>query len=878
MTVSLQGVVTYSRGSRGYYLQGSDGNGIFVLPAAGAASPDAGRWVSVEGETDAGQIIPRVRNGRLLQDQPSTFKPVARQESFDNLITGRQDAQFVELAGVIRTVTADANRFVLIVGSDGGRLLAEIPRGGSEPVNSQLTDAEVRLRGVIENVYDDSQKLRGLRILLADLSHLSVVQPAQPATNLPIHRIAKLLNFEPNTKTEHRVRLDATVTYCAPGRMVVLQDQTGSILAKTLDPAPLTPGQRVEALGYVMIGEAFPYLEDATFLRTRSEKPIQPLSVSADQVLTNNLHGKLLRIQARLVNQIIRSSELLLFLQSSNTMFTAQLNIAPAPTSSWENGSRVQLTGVCLVQSSAEGEVRDFQLLLRDPADVRVLEAASWWTGRHILMLAALLLALVSLALVWVATLRQRVRRQGRIIRQRLENETALQQRYRDLFRLASDLVFTLDLNGRFSSFNHAAEKLTGYTRAEALGTELARWVAPISGVRCRQWLERCRARELWPQLELQILTQPGRIVTLDVKARYILNGDAPVALQCVARDITEWKRTEAELTAAKSDLQAAHEELRYTNGDLEEAHQSLKEEIAQRQRTETELERVHGQLLIASHEVGMAEVATGVLHNTGNVLNSINASATIITEMLRASRTDQLARAAALLREHTTDLESYLTQDDKGRKLVPYLERLAAHFAEERQTLLSEFSSMRKNVEHITTIIATQQDYAHASGVLERIIIADLIEDAIQVSSQAMTKHSVSLNRQFDELPPALTDRHKVMQILVNLLSNATYACAQSSKPEKRVDVILASPVPGQIVIAVADNGMGIRPENLTRIFSQGFTTRADGHGFGLHSSALAARALGGTLKVHSDGPDCGAVFTLRMPLEARTTEISTA
>ena len=160
------------------------------------------------------------------------------------------------------------------------------------------------------------------------------------------------------------------------------------------------------------------------------------------------------------------------------------------------------------------------------------------------------------------------------------------------------------------------------------------------------------------------------------------------------------------------------------------------------------------------------------------------------------------------------------------------------------------------------------QQSYARGTGVVEILSVEDLVEDSIRMNAASFSRHEVNVTREISSVPPLQTDRHKVMQILVNLLSNAKHALDQS-EGDRRMTVRVTQNQEGQLEIAVMDNGTGIAPENLTRIFSHGFTTKKQGHGFGLHSGALAAKELGGTLKAHSDGPGRGATFTLTLPLE---------
>ena len=301
---------------------------------------------------------------------------------------------------------------------------------------------------------------------------------------------------------------------------------------------------------------------------------------------------------------------------------------------------------------------------------------------------------------------------------------------------------------------------------------------------------------------------------------------------------------------------------------------QSLRRQV----RLQTEIiSQNHEKLIQASRQAGMAEVATSVLHNVGNVLNSINVSANLVDERVKKSRVADVRRLANLLEEHNQDRIGFLTTDPKGQTVPDYICRLAKILDFEQIAMLEETLSLRKNVEHVKEIIAMQQNYAKKSGVFDSVEVAGLLEDTLRMDAGSLTRHGVKVVRDFVVLPSICTDKHKVLQILNNLLRNARHACDESGKSDKLVTLRLTSG-DGKVQIAIIDNGAGIPPENLTRIFNHGFTTRKDGHGFGLLSGALAARELGGSLTVTSKGPGFGATFILELPCrppEEHTTEI---
>lgn len=299
-------------------------------------------------------------------------------------------------------------------------------------------------------------------------------------------------------------------------------------------------------------------------------------------------------------------------------------------------------------------------------------------------------------------------------------------------------------------------------------------------------------------------------------------------------------------------------------SGEIQEI--STVVDISERKQAEAELDQIHKQLLQTSRQAGMAEVASGVLHNVGNVLNSINVSVTLVTDSVRKFEINNLSRVVGLLRQHESDLGAFFSHDPKAGRIPGFLEALAEHMGSAQEAVLKEVEDLRKNVEHIKDIVAMQQSYAKVSGVAEEVAVIDLVEDAIRMNAGALTRHDIHLVRDFQSEQVIEVEKHKVLQILVNLIRNAKYACDDSGRPDKQMIIRTESDATG-VKLSVIDNGVGIPPENLTRIFSHGFTTRKTGHGFGLHSGALAAKELGGALHAHSDGPGCGARFVLELP-----------
>jgi signal transduction histidine kinase len=281
----------------------------------------------------------------------------------------------------------------------------------------------------------------------------------------------------------------------------------------------------------------------------------------------------------------------------------------------------------------------------------------------------------------------------------------------------------------------------------------------------------------------------------------------------------------------------------------------------------EEKLLSLHKQLLESSRQAGMAEVATSVLHNVGNVLNSVNVSTSVISDKMRKSRVVNLAKAVALMQSHKAELGAFLTSDPKGRELPAYLSALAVHLEQEQSQVLQEIASLSDNIAHIKEIVAMQQNYAQVAGVTESLHVADMVEDAIRLNEGAIKRHNLKVVRDYNTPILVIVDKHKVLQILVNLIRNAKYAMDEVNVPEKLLTVRILAAGDDRVQISIIDNGIGIPAGNMVRIFEHGFTTRKEGHGFGLHSAALTAKELGGTLSVQSDGAGKGATFVLDIP-----------
>jgi len=326
------------------------------------------------------------------------------------------------------------------------------------------------------------------------------------------------------------------------------------------------------------------------------------------------------------------------------------------------------------------------------------------------------------------------------------------------------------------------------------------------------------------------------------------------------------------EIESGRKELKQANDELdqrvQQRTQQLSQSNEELVQEVAERKKAERELQTMRDRHVETARQAGMAEVASAVLHNVGNVLNSVNVSSNLIVDKLNLLGISDLTQAAGLIESHLDDLGAFVTEDERGRHLPNFLIELSRQMAACDTVIQEEARLMKQSVEHIGDIISVQQSNAGLSGLVENVRLADILDEAIRINLASAHRHHLDVVREFEHVPTVAIDRQKVLLVTVNLVSNARHALKACRKNDRRVVIRLLRHSASHARIEVEDNGVGIPPENLSRIFNHGFTTRKGGHGFGLHSAALTAKELGGELNAHSDGPDMGATFVFELPV----------
>jgi signal transduction histidine kinase len=284
-----------------------------------------------------------------------------------------------------------------------------------------------------------------------------------------------------------------------------------------------------------------------------------------------------------------------------------------------------------------------------------------------------------------------------------------------------------------------------------------------------------------------------------------------------------------------------------------------------------TELEEKSKELVEASRKAGMAEIATDVLHNIGNALNSLNVTTTAVAEKLSASRLPKLGSVAAMIAEHNQDLGHFLSEDPQGKHIPSYLVKITEILCTEHAEVLDKVQSLAANLQHVNEIIKAQQSFRRTADFRVTTSLPEVVEQAIHINERLLKAHDVAVVREFGNVQRVNIDKSRLSQILVNLIRNAVDAMIDSERSDKRLIIRFLKLETDELQVEVVDNGMGIPSENLTKIFQHGYTTKPGGHGYGLHGSALAAQEMGGALFAESEGIGHGARFVLKLPLRQK-------
>lgn len=507
--VHLRGVVVYHDQYDSAVFLHDGASGIYVeIPQSLAAQP--GDELDVRGFSDPGKFAPLVKAGEV-QVVGRREMPAPIPAAYELLATGNEDSQWVEIAGILRSITpAPDHGNYLDIAMLGGRLRCLIEQQPAGDLQA-LVNAAIHVRGVCFSRFNTARQLRAPWLGVSSMEDIHVDR--LPANEPVSSSIAELLRFRSAAVNGERVKVRGVVSLLQKEQSLFIQEGDIGLHVKTLQSTPVAPGDVVEVLGFAVLGQFNPILEDATYRRIGAAPPPAPVVVEASQLPSQPHNACLIRVNALLLDRAVRGDEQLLVLQSGDVVFTAALPMAAehGALSSLRNGSLLALTGVCVAQEqqnwnpSERYRPEEFRLLLRSASDIAVLRAAPWWTLSRLLWALAVAGVFILSSSAWAITLRQRVRRQTRIIQDKLRREAIAEERGRIAREFHDSLeqelaAITMQLDVAAAQFEHSP-------RDARLFLDQARTIS-------RRSLEEAR-RSIW-----------------DLRSQFLENSDLPTALQ----------------------------------------------------------------------------------------------------------------------------------------------------------------------------------------------------------------------------------------------------------------------------------------------------------------------------------------------------------
>jgi len=554
LPVKISAVVTWSAPNTDYLYAQDTSSGIRIELPAKLPSADLGiqLLIDIEGVTAMGRFTPVIRATKITH-QGWTRAPVTRLITFEQAMSGAEEGQWVRMEGYLRAATHDNKLTYLNIVTGSGEFTAQVPRDTSY---SKLVGGSINAPGVCVVEINDRGEFAGFSLRLTRESRISVLE--EPPTDpflAPNRTIANMRKFNPLQSLIRRVRLTGQVVHHVPGRYLYVQDGSSGLLALSRSEEQLQPGDHIELVGLMGREGIRPILRESIYRRLgKNANPI-PADLNPTHAITESLDGTLVQTTGYLLESGLREKSMRVLVQAEYGTFDATLEKAtstPPPI-----GSRVKLTGVYQIEYDEYRQPRGFHLLLRSPDDLVVLRTRSWWTASHALYVVGLLLSGISLVFVWVTILRRRVSNQTVLIRSQLQKEALLQARYRDIIDNASDFIFTLDEEGRITSFNPAGERLTGFSREQALGLPLNDLLAPYATGDVRPIFNLRAETDPAVTCQTRFKTIDGRIIWVEISARAHHHPDRPHGILAAARDISDRKQIEEELRRARDAAEA---------------------------------------------------------------------------------------------------------------------------------------------------------------------------------------------------------------------------------------------------------------------------------------------------------------------------------
>lgn len=567
LPVRIRAVVTYYEPKWNTLFVHDGTGGVYIGANKQNTRPryEAGQLLEIEGVTGPG-FVPIARE-QIIRAVGTNNLPPPVPVTFDQLVTGREDAQWVVIEAVVRDMTIEWDRLIIGLAHGSGRFSAHLPLPADKSMPTHLTGTRVKVRGVSAMVLNQKKQVVGARLFVPGTEYFSVVDAAAPdAFSLPLRPLNSLLSFNPEYVASQRVRVAGVVSLARSPDTVFIQNETDGVQIKlgrnpTLDDQQgeyfprfshpgLKPGDRIEAVGYPAMRESAPVLENAEVRVVAGGVPPEPVALTVPEILKGQHDARVISVEGRLIQAVSSANDprrRTLLIQTPERTFEASVDVEPGSQLDLRPASVLRLAGVCSISLNRRHVPDDFRLLLRGPADITVLSRPSRWFSGDVLRILMIASGCVVALLGWAIALGRRVREQSLRIKT-LHREAELQEQYRRLFTSLQDVYYRADLQGITLDASPSCEKVFGYKPEELIGQATTSRLAIDPGVRERIFnllLEKGSVEDY----EIHLKHRNGKVITASVNSRVLRDADGTViGTEGFVRDITARKQAEAAL------------------------------------------------------------------------------------------------------------------------------------------------------------------------------------------------------------------------------------------------------------------------------------------------------------------------------------------
>ena len=450
--VEVEAVVTYAHPNLGLLFVEDPTGGIYVEAykdssiAGRVPRLDTGDLVSVRGVAAPGGFAPIITDPSITVTGRRSV-PGGQLPSYDLIMSGGADGQWVEVEGVVESVSSNWDSAEFEVRSATGRFVVVIPGFLERQVPSHLIDSRVQFHGVAAADVNESGQFVGLRLFVPSLAYANVLRPGDPnpfeMTPVPV---SSLYRYDHRVSVGHRTRVQGTVTVQRRNGDFFIEDESGGLYVESDQGLALDPGDRVDVVGFVTAGSRGPYMRKAIYRKMATNVPLEPAEMAADSISAGATSTYFVKVDGVLLQHVEDVEHHILTLQSGDVVFDAYLDagdyVRPVPV--LREGSLLQVTGVVAFGTHGtldESMLRTFRVYMRSPDDIVIRRAASWWTSRRAALVSLIFLVFSFLAGTWALTLRRQVGSQTDLIRKQLDTEAVLRREAQAANRAKSDFL-----------------------------------------------------------------------------------------------------------------------------------------------------------------------------------------------------------------------------------------------------------------------------------------------------------------------------------------------------------------------------------------------------------------------------------------------------